>query len=369
MPLSLFRNWRRRREEFHRGMATAYLHDRDRFRALLACERMRADRSASKFSLVTYAFADTDEGRSRLRRFAEHLQPRIRATDHAGFVEDQTIGVILWDTGEVGAWKFVDSVTKSEAMKADSCTVYVYPTHQAPNPDDPDGKADAAIEVLDSVSREAGRHRPVEALEVLFVQRLPVWKRAIDLFGAGLGLIAISPILALVALAIKLTSRGPILFSQLRDGLGGRPFRIYKFRTMCVDAEARKAALRVQSEQDGPAFKMKHDPRITPIGRFLRKSCLDELPQLWNVLVGDMTLVGPRPLVIEESRQIDGWKRRRLEVTPGLTCIWQVHGKSKVPFTEWMRMDIRYMKARSVARDMKLVFETLVSVLLHRASH
>lgn len=366
---SLLRNWGRRREAFHRGMATAYLHDQSRFRSLLECERMRADRSRSKFSLVTYKFASTEEGQTRLRKFAEHLQPRIRATDHAGFVDDNSIGVILWDTGEVGAWKFVDSVTQSEAPRSEECHVFVYPTHQAPDPNDPEGRQDAAVEVLDSVSREAGRGRLTEPLEALFVQHLPAWKRAIDVVGAGVGLLLLSPVLAAVAVAIKLTSRGPILFSQLRDGLGGKPFTIYKFRTMCVDAEAQKAALRAQSEQDGPAFKMKHDPRITSIGRFLRKSCLDELPQLWNVLIGDMTLVGPRPLVIAESRQIDGWKRRRIEVTPGLTCIWQVHGKSKVPFTEWMRMDIRYMKARSLVRDMKLVFETLVSVLLHRASH
>lgn len=374
MAFQRLRNWLRRREAYHHNAATAYLHDESRFRCLLDCERMRSDRSRSKFSLVVFTFADDEEGCKRFRRFAEYLQPRIRATDHAGFFGPQKIAIILWDTGEVGAWKFVDSVTTSTAApKADRCDVYSYPTHEVPPSDGNPGSGLRTVtgiaELLEEVSRETGTSRPAQPLELLFVQKLPLWKRVLDVVGAAGGLVVLSPLLACVAAAVKLTSRGPILFHQQRDGLGGRPFTIYKFRTMVVDAEARKATLRTQSEQDGPAFKIKHDPRITPIGRFLRKSCLDELPQLWNVLKGDMTLVGPRPLDVKESQHIGGWQRRRLEVTPGLTCIWQVHGKSKVPFTEWMRMDIRYMRARSLLRDLRLVFETLVSVMLHRASH
>jgi lipopolysaccharide/colanic/teichoic acid biosynthesis glycosyltransferase len=137
---------------------------------------------------------------------------------------------------------------------------------------------------------------------------------------------------------------------------------------MRADAERLKANLRQFSEQDGPAFKLANDPRITPIGRYLRKTCIDELPQLWNVIKGDMTLVGPRPLDSKEAAKIEGWGRRRAEVTPGLTCIWQVYGKAKVTFDEWMRMDIRYIKRRSVLRDLRLIWGTIVAVIRHRAS-
>ena len=208
----------------------------------------------------------------------------------------------------------------------------------------------------------------VQPMERLFVQPLPCWKRFIDLVGAVGGLIVLAPLLAMTALAVRWTSSGPSLFAQLRSGLGGRTFTLYKFRTMCVDAESHKAGLRQFSEQDGPAFKMSNDPRLTRLGKFLRKSCLDELPQLWNIVKGDMTLVGPRPLPCDEQAGCQGWQQRRLDVTPGLTCIWQVRGKSKVSFTEWMRMDIRYIKARTLLQDVKLVVETIWAVVLRRAS-
>ena len=136
----------------------------------------------------------------------------------------------------------------------------------------------------------------------------------------------------IAAIAIKATSGGPVIFSQLRSGLGGKPFKIYKLRTMELDAEEKKAESAPLSEQDGPAFKIKDDPRITRVGRYLRKTCIDELPQLWNVLIGDMTLVGPRPLPCDESAACENWERQRLDVTPGLTCVWQVRsGRARIP--------------------------------------
>ncbi len=189
-------------------------------------------------------------------------------------------------------------------------------------------------------------------------------KRGVDIVGATLGLIISAPILAILAAMIKFSSTGPVVFSQWREGHGGRLFRIYKLRTMCADAHQYQLSLRDLSEQDGPAFKMRHDPRTTSIGRFLRRTSLDELPQLWNVLVGDMSLVGPRPLPARESRQCLPWQRQRLLVLPGLTCIWQVKGRNTVTFVEWMRMDLQYVRQRSLLGDLRLLLATGPSILL-----
>jgi lipopolysaccharide/colanic/teichoic acid biosynthesis glycosyltransferase len=222
---------------------------------------------------------------------------------------------------------------------------------------------------LDGVRSGENNHpAPVHRLENLLVRPLPRWKRTIDIIGAMVGLILASPILLVAALLIKYGSKGPVIFTQQRAGLGGRPFTIYKFRTMVVDAEEQKAALRKFSEQDGPAFKLTNDPRITRVGRFLRKTSIDELPQLWNVLMGDMTLVGPRPLPVGESDACEQWHRRRLDVTPGLTCIWQVKGRSKVSFSEWVRMDVAYIRRRTFFNDMRILFETVPAVLLRKGA-
>jgi lipopolysaccharide/colanic/teichoic acid biosynthesis glycosyltransferase len=207
-----------------------------------------------------------------------------------------------------------------------------------------------------------------DSVELLLVRKLPWWKRAIDIAGAGIGLLIFSPIMIISAIAIKGTSRGPVIFKQRRAGLGGQPFWIYKFRTMVTDAEAKKAELRKISEQDGPAFKLTNDPRVTSVGKILRETSLDELPQLWNVLKGDMSLVGPRPLPMDESAGCDQWQRTRLDVTPGLTCIWQVKGRSRVTFDEWMRMDVNYIRRRNFLHDVKILSQTIPAVLLRKGA-
>lgn len=185
-------------------------------------------------------------------------------------------------------------------------------------------------------------------------------KRGIDVVGAGIGLVLAGPAILGAMAAIKLTDGGPVFFRQTREGQNGRPFTILKLRTMIVDAEKFQAELRAESHRDGPAFKISRDPRVTKVGHFLRATCLDELPQLINVLTGDMSLVGPRPLPWHESRACERWHRRRLDVRPGLTCTWQVNKAKAVTFDDWMRMDLRYIDQLGLFQDLRLIAQTVV---------
>jgi exopolysaccharide biosynthesis polyprenyl glycosylphosphotransferase len=174
----------------------------------------------------------------------------------------------------------------------------------------------------------------------------------------------LSPIMLLIAILIKFTSRGPIIFKQERVGLRGRKFYIYKFRTMVSNAEELKAQLEAQNESDGPTFKIKKDPRITSVGRFLRKTGLDELPQLFNVLKGEMSLIGPRPPLASEVEKYERWHLRRLSVKPGITCTWQIiPNRNEVVFDKWMKLDIQYIDSWSIKRDLQLFIRTIKTVL------
>jgi len=180
---------------------------------------------------------------------------------------------------------------------------------------------------------------------------------------AALGLLLASPVMIATTVAIKLSSPGPIIFKQARCGLNGRKFTLYKFRTMIQNAEELKGSLMRFNEIDGAAFKMKDDPRITPLGKFLRKMSIDELPQLFNILRGDMSFVGPRPPLAEEVAQYDLWQRRKLSMKPGLTCLWQVSGRSNVSFKEWMKLDLEYIDNWSLKKDAEILFRTVPAVL------
>ncbi|HTY18870.1 MAG TPA: exopolysaccharide biosynthesis polyprenyl glycosylphosphotransferase [Myxococcota bacterium] len=188
-------------------------------------------------------------------------------------------------------------------------------------------------------------------------------KRAIDVvLGSALLLLA-SPILLVAALGIKLTSHGPVLFRQVRCGLNGRRFRMSKLRTMYEDAESRLGELRHLNEVSGPVFKIREDPRATPIGRLLRRWSLDELPQLWNVVRGDMSLVGPRPAIPTEVERYHLFQRRRLSMRPGITCWWQVRGRSEIEFDEWVRLDLEYIDTWSLGQDLEILLRTVPAVL------
>ena len=214
----------------------------------------------------------------------------------------------------------------------------------------------------------------MEGIELKFEnkQNLKVYeicKRTIDIIGAGLGLILLSPIIAIVACAVKFTSKGPVFFSQKRVGKNGELFEMYKFRSMVVNAEELKGNLEDQNEMSGPMFKIKDDPRVTKVGKFIRKTSIDELPQLWNVLKGDMSLVGPRPSLPKEVEQFDNWMFKRLSVRPGLTCYWQVSGRNNIDFEDWMKLDCRYVDERNLWIDIKLIFKTVFVLFGDKNAH
>ena len=196
----------------------------------------------------------------------------------------------------------------------------------------------------------------------------PPAKRGLDLAGGLLLLLLGLPLLALAGVAIRLDSRGPALFSQLRCGRDGRRFRLYKLRTMTRDAEARQDAILHLNQMDGPVFKIRRDPRVTRVGRVLRRWSLDELPQLWNVVRGDMSLVGPRPPLPREVVHYTPREHARLTVPPGLTGLWQVSGRNELPFEEWIRLDLHYVENATLSLDLRILAETLGAVLRGRGA-
>lgn len=401
------------------------LYNPDQIGAVLRRERARSDRQHCGFSIVLFRLDLTPFLERPLIRLATVLLRLIRETDELGRYDQHTLCAVLPDTDPVGASILIARVRRATAGKGYEpiCSIYTYPDPQDPTrPPSPrdrsggksngdsqngsssgDGVVSAAaperrhhvgsvrsggVEVAvgslqESLPSVALLDEPVPAdlpttelnlikphpMSELFAEPLPGWKRALDVAVAGLAIIASSPLMLAASVAIRLSSPGPIVFRQTRTGLGGRPFTIYKFRTMCIDAEKKQAALKAISEQDGPAFKLKNDPRVFAVGRWLRKTSIDELPQLFNVLKGDMTLVGPRPLPVHEADAVLQWQQRRHDVTPGLTCTWQVEGRSRVKFEEWMRMDMRYARRRNLLRDLSLVFKTVPAVLLRRGAN
>ena len=189
-------------------------------------------------------------------------------------------------------------------------------------------------------------------------------KRGIDLLFSLISLLLAAPWLIVIALLIKVTSPGPVFFTQERVGLNKRKFRLYKFRTMIAGAEKMMAQLEHLNELSGPVFKIKNDPRMTRVGKYLRKTSIDELPQLLNVLRGDMSLVGPRPMSVRDFERFDqDWVRRRFSVRPGITCLWQVNGRNSLPFEEWMQLDMQYIDRWSIALDLKILARTIPAVL------
>ena len=327
---------------------------------MLARERARADRTGERFAVVTFSPHGGELAEDAWGELAKVVKSRLRLTDEVGWLGAGNLCLVLGGTGTEGAHKVVKDIGEQlGGFPTLCCSIYEYPS-----------AGSNREEVLEGgqLDGQVIQEPSIVGIGPLFERSMPLWKRCLDVAAASAGLLVLAPLFALVALTIKLTSRGPVFFLQPRSGRGGRPFLMWKFRSMVADAEGRKKELMAANEQDGAAFKMKNDPRVTRVGKILRASSIDELPQLWNVLRGDMSLVGPRPLPCGETARCVGWQLERLDFTPGLTCIWQVKGRSRVSFADWMRMDVQYNRSHSLAQDLKLLIMTVPAVLLGKGA-
>lgn len=338
-----------------------------RFDVEIARERMRASRRSIPFCLITVDVGHDIDGRRAVRKLLGLLHRNTRMTDVKGQLGRRQFGVLLVDTPEMGGRACLDRL--SQLLEDKGMTVKLGLRVHDPEGFDSDDPPPGSRRIEDPPpdgrdSREPSTPEPL----VHGITHAYALKRLVDVAGAAAGLLFGGPILLAAMAAVKLTSPGPVLFRQTREGHLGRPFTIYKLRTMIVNAERRQSELREQNHRDGPAFKIAHDPRLTRVGYFLRSTCLDELPQLYNVLRGDMSLVGPRPLPWTESRACRPWHRRRLDVRPGLTCHWQVNKQAAKDFDDWMRMDLRYVNHQGLWSDLNLIARTITVPVLGRGS-
>ncbi|NND99025.1 MAG: sugar transferase [Pirellulaceae bacterium] len=343
------------------------------FNREIARERIRATRRAFPFCIITIELVGNQNRRRRKRSLIRLLHRHLRMTDQKGILGPAKFGVLLVDTPEMGGRVVVDRLT----LQAERLGLNVKLDLKVHDPDgfDPDdfppsGNRRHGDDLSQRWLRVDDANVSVSAEDPMVprpMMRMAV-KRLVDISGALVGLTVGSPLIVGGMLMVKLTSPGPALFTQTREGLRGKPFKIYKLRTMVVDAESQQANLQSENHRDGPAFKITKDPRVTTAGDFLRSTCIDELPQLWNVLKGDMSLVGPRPLPWHESRACNPWHRRRLDVKPGMTCNWQVNKANATSFDEWMRMDLQYVDRIGLIRDLRLIMKTFVVPLTGRGS-
>jgi len=330
------------------------IHTITDFHAVLKRERYLSDRNNHGFSLVTFDKAIIKKDNSIARQFAEIFAKRLRITDTVGWYNPNKISVLLPDTDFNGAKKFADLI-RMQIASPDHIflsDIYTYPSKNWQG-----GNGHKGIKHLKNVEEEEYSKFPFE-------YKMPFWKRIMDILCSSFGLLLLSPFLVLIALMIKIVSPGPIFYKQQRAGRSGKIFNFYKFRTMKVNNDASihqkhlKELINGDSNGDKPMEKLENDKRIIPMGIFLRKSCIDELPQLINVLRGEMSLVGPRPCILYEAEEYLRWHARRFDITPGMTGIWQISGKNKRTFKEMVRMDIEYISKQSFWLDIKILLKT-----------
>jgi lipopolysaccharide/colanic/teichoic acid biosynthesis glycosyltransferase len=361
------------------------VHSSGEFASILHRERDRADRTGQEFSMAAFEVGNGGGKTHAARNLVPILTHRIRSTDSIGWLADGRIGAVLPHTRPECAWKFVANVRKAYNGSAPpECVVYAYPSSWLPG-DDGDPPRDPSSLRKTPVPGETGDSgmmfsrvdaadsaRPIEELDPHVLFRIPLWKRAIDIAGSLVAILILSPLLLLAALLIKITSPGPVLFRQERVGYLGRVFTMWKFRTMHVNADTtpHRNYLRELIRNEKEMTKLDHgrDHRIIPFGNLLRATGIDELPQLINVLLGDMSLVGPRPCLPYEAREYDLWQKRRFDTLPGLTGLWQVSGKNRTTFKEMMRLDIGYARKRAFLLDVTIVLKTIPAILVQVAN-
>jgi len=335
----------------------------------LRLEKLRAQRSKTTLSIVLLTLDKERDGELiNMLDILTVVRKKIRATDISGFVNHKTIGILLPDTNEEGAKEICAKLINGDETPQFSATTSIYP--------------DAIFESL----AKTGSIRPDVFPFALESSIDASWfklllKRGVDIVGSIFGIVILMPVMLITALAIKVTSPGPVIFKQIRLGKQGIPFTFYKFRSMNVnmDDQIHREYVRDlikgdhakinQGDAEDPFYKLKDDPRITKVGRFIRKTSIDELPQFFNVLKGDMSLVGPRPPLAYEAEKYQTWHLRRiLEMKPGITGLWQVEGRSKTGWDDSVRLDIRYIQSWSLLMDLKILLKTVNVVLKCRGA-
>jgi len=371
----------------------------ERFCSLLEYERARSARNGHVLSLVVLTVGRSDAGIVRNGHLARVLTRRIRSIDEAGWLDGQHIGILLPYTSTTGAWKLTDDVCQIIGAKAASpqCAVYTHPfnwfsddNRQSPqlhfrdifpewrtiaSPDFSVSARYADGENIDLATQHSHPHErtknfdaQAEGLRPFLSCPLPAWKRAMDVVGASFALIVLSPVMALVAIIIKIVSPGPAFFKQQRVGYMGKNFTMWKFRTLKVDTDVAAHQLYLAKLINGaahndesstkPMTKLDGKLEMIPFGKILRQTCIDELPQLINVLRGEMSLVGPRPPIPYEVREYLHWHKGRIDVVPGMTGLWQVSGKNGLTFKEMTCLDIQYWRKKSLWLDIKILLMT-----------
>lgn len=348
---------------YHRPRFTKVM-PRPYFLKHLRHERLRADRSKAPLSIVLFSFDDDGDGPAdgRTRRFLEYLETAVRETDILGHIGQRRIALLLVDTNEEGRKTYVRKLLEGHENFPATVIAGTYP--------------DQIFQCLMTDNRDA------QEPDLFFLDlpdchyRCYSLKRALDIVGAIIGIVLFSPLMLLAAIAVKATSPGPVIFRQIRLGESGFPFVFYKFRSMSWEADDRIHRDYVASLIEGnnqtinqgnieaPLYKIKSDPRVTWVGRILRSTSMDELPQFFNVLKGDMSLVGPRPPLPYEAERYQSWHFRRIfEMKPGITGLWQVEGRSRTSFDDMVRLDLEYIRNCSLMFDIRILLKTIKVVL------